>query len=225
MSTVPGVPGIRKASDAEPRDGRGYWLASLIRAIAALIIGIGITFMADHSSALGLRALGAYALVSGAVLLVFRARASTDQTTVTLFTVAGAASLVTGVAALLLADTGTATLVYLGAAFAAVCGGLELAAGLRDRGRNRAAADWIVVGGATLLLAAALLLVPPELADAFRGERGNTGVMTGSIMAVGLIGAWAVIVGVVLAIGTVTLRGRAPRTETAESAASEETPS
>lgn len=208
MSTSPGASGIRTAPDTESRDVRGYWPVSLVRAIAALTLGLAITFTADHSSQVGLLGLGAFALVSGVALLAGRTRTSRDPVSRMLLTAAAVVSVVVGIVALVSSGSGAATLIYLGAAWALVAGGLELAAGLRDRGVNRAALDWITVGGLSVLLGIVLLVVPPDLSEPFQGERGNTGVLTGSLHAVGFLGAWAVIAGVLLAIGALSLTGR-----------------
>jgi hypothetical protein len=54
-------------------------------------------------------------------------------------------------------------------------------------------------------------VVPPELVQPFEGENGISGTLTGAIIAVGAIGAWGVLVGVLLAIAAVTLRGAGTR--------------
>lgn len=225
MSTSPGASGIRTAPDTESRDVRGYWPVSLVRAIAALTLGLVITFTADHSSQLGLVGLGGFALISGGVLLARRTRTSRDAMSRALLTAAAVVSVAVGLVALVSSGSGAATLIYLGAAWALVVGGLELAAGLRDRGVNRAASDWIAVGGLSLLLGIVLLVVPPDLSAPFQGERGNTGVLTGSLHAVGFLGAWAVIVGVLLAIGTFSLTGRGDARSAAPAAAPAPSPS
>lgn len=208
MSTVSGATGA-SAVARTPRDVPGWWVVAGIRAVTMLVLGLTITFSADHSSFVGMIGLGCAAVIGGGAQLALRARASTDAVTRTLIGVAGLVSLAAGLAAFAFSGAGPVVFVPLAAAYAAVTGGLELAAGLRDRGRNRAARDWVAAGVLALLLAAALAVVPPELSQPFRGERGNTGVLTGSLIAVGLLGAWGVMTGVLLAISSLSLRGRA----------------
>jgi uncharacterized membrane protein HdeD (DUF308 family) len=208
VSTANGAPRERTAHAAEHRDERATWIVPAVRAVAALAVGLTITFTAEHAAPLGLIGLAIVAIVQGAAVLAGRTRASSDATTRRLLAASAVGSLLAGVAALVALGGGAAALIWIGGAFGLVVGGLELAAGLRDRRFSRAAADWLVSGAVTMLLGAALLIVPPDLADAYRGQRGNTGVLTGALMAVGLVGAWAVILGVLHAIGAVSLRGR-----------------
>ena len=71
---------------------------------------------------------------------------------------------------------------------AAVTGLLELVAGLRRRG-DASRRDWMIVGGLTVVLAIVMLLIPAD-----------------PVLAVGLLGAYAVIIGVYLAIAGLSLR-------------------
>ena len=45
-----------------------YWPVAVLRAIPAAVLGLVITFAADHSAGLGLVSFGVFALVSGVLL-------------------------------------------------------------------------------------------------------------------------------------------------------------
>ncbi|WBU37264.1 hypothetical protein [Homoserinibacter sp. YIM 151385] len=183
------------------------WSLVLARGILALAMGLLVTFTADHSWALGGLALAIYAL-SGVPLLLAIRRDPLDAATRPLRLAHAVATLLVLVAALAsLALPGS--LLWIAIGFALVTGALELAAGLRGRGRVHAARDWVVAGGLTLLLGLALLLVPADLAQPFVGDEGNRGVLTSALFVAGLLGAWGVLLGVLLSISAVSLRGDA----------------
>ncbi|MDF1477696.1 hypothetical protein PYV02_01200 [Leifsonia sp. H3M29-4] len=181
------------------------WYPPLGRAIPALALAAVITFSADHSARLGLLCFGAFATVSGVLLsaLVWRSR-TTPAGRVQL--VQGAITLVAGIVGLVLSGGGLPFLVFLVTAWAAVTGMLELWLGIRYRGRDRAARDWIFAGALTALLAVAVLLVPPGLAQAFTGPDGVTRELTAAVVVVGLLGAYAALLGVFLTIGALSLK-------------------
>ncbi|HNP16526.1 MAG TPA: hypothetical protein PKI99_08700, partial [Terrimesophilobacter sp.] len=80
--------------------------------------------------------------------------------------------------------------------------------------------DWIAVGVLTALLAIAVLLVPADYSlpwAATDAGAAASGVLTSQIIVVGIFGAYAILVGVYLAIGGLSSRWSAR----AEPAASE----
>jgi uncharacterized membrane protein HdeD (DUF308 family) len=81
-----------------------------------------------------------------------------------------------------------------------IAGALELVSGLRQRGRAAGWGDAVAVGALTLVLGVVTLLLPPDIADAFAGDKGVEGLLTSSIILVGLLGAWAILTGVLQAI-------------------------
>ena len=97
-----------------------------------------------------------------------------------------------GVLALALSGSGLGLYLFVVSVWAALTGFLELYSGLRRRCKDSAARDWIITGGLTALLALGFLLISAD-----------------AIFAIGLFGAWAVVVGVFQAIGGVSLRGAA----------------
>ena len=84
---------------------------------------------------------------------------------------------------------GSGLLLFLLSVYFATTGFLELYAGLRSRGRLTLARDWVLVGAFTAIAALVFLLIPPD-----------------ALVAVGLLGAYGIVVGVYLAIGGLSLR-------------------
>jgi uncharacterized membrane protein HdeD (DUF308 family) len=182
----------------------------LARAVPALVLGLVITFSSDHSAAFGLIAFGIFALVTGAVLVAAAIRHLFDAAARTLFLIQGVVTLLAGVAAIVLPSGGTPYLIWVVSAWAILAGALELVNGIRLRRTASGARDWLLTGALTLLLACAVLVVPPGLAQEFTGPDEVTRVLTAAIMVVGLIGAWAVIVGVQLGIAAIPPRAADP---------------
>lgn len=175
------------ARDAAPERTQ-YWVVPVVRGLLALVPSAVITFSPNHSPELGLLVFGVWAIVSGLVVGALSLRLLADRGIRSLVLV----NAVVTVAAGLLAVTvpgGLPFLLYLVSVWAAVTGFVELFAGLRARGRTPAARDWIAAGGFTALLAIVFLLLPPD-----------------AVTAVGLLGAYFVILGVYLVIGGFSLK-------------------
>jgi uncharacterized membrane protein HdeD (DUF308 family) len=181
------------------------------RALFALALGLAITFTSGHTAAFGLVAFGVYALASGALILAgtFGRRAAAEARTA--FRASGIVSVVAGVAALVLPSGGIGYLVWLLSGWAIVTGALELVSGIRARHRIPGWSDWIIVGSLTVLLGIVVLATPPDIADYFSGDKGVEGLLTSSIILVGMLGAWAVITGVLQAIAAASPNKTAAR--------------
>lgn len=174
-----------------------YWIVALARAVLALIATAIITFSADHSAPLGLVVFGAYALASGLVGIVgaFTIR---DRVLRGVSIAQGAFGVIAGVFALVLHDSGLGVLLFTVSVWAALTGFAEIYCSLRVRGRAAISRDWLVVGSLTVILAIIYMLIPAD-----------------SVLAVGLFGAYAAIIGVYLGIGAFTLKWAAATHETA----------
>ena len=61
----------------------------------------------------------------------------------------------------------------------------------------------------TVLLGVVFLVVPPGYSQSLGGIERISGTLTASVVLVGLLGAWGIIVGVLQAISAVSLRGAA----------------
>jgi uncharacterized membrane protein HdeD (DUF308 family) len=191
---------VADARDAAPERAR-YWVVPVVRGILALVAAAVITFSPNHSPAFGLAVFGAWAVVSGLLTGALGLRTLSDRVIRTLFAVSATATVVAG----LLAVTVPASLsffTYLVSVWAAVTGALELAAGLRARGRTPVARDWITAGAFTAVLALVFLLAPID-----------------AVTAVGLLGAYLVLVGVLLVIGGFSSKWAAAQPATAGDAA------
>ncbi|RQP09713.1 MAG: hypothetical protein EAS51_11025 [Microbacteriaceae bacterium] len=196
-------------TEASPALGApDHWVAPLARAVPALALGLVITFSPDHSARLGLVGFGVLAVVWAAVLFASALRA--DRAVRGLVVVQGAVTAVAGIAALVIPDRATGTFVLVVSAWAIVAGALEAVNGIRFRGTRPVARDWIATGVLTALLGLVVLLVPQGYADPYaieeKGEIVASGTVTAEVLLVGLLGAWAVVVGVQLALAAISLR-------------------
>ncbi|NQX12438.1 hypothetical protein HQQ80_12430 [Microbacteriaceae bacterium VKM Ac-2855] len=172
------------------RSAGRYWSVPLTRAAVALVVGAVITFSTDHSPAYGLAVFGGFAVLSGLlVVLLHAARLATSPRG--LLIASGAVDVLAGAVALaLLVAPSLAGFVYLVAAWAVVSGVLEYLAGRRAAGELAAAGrDWRLVGIGTVLLGIVFAVLPPH-----------------PIVSVGLLGAYAVILGVFLGIAAFSLK-------------------
>jgi len=185
-----------------------YWPVQLLRAIPALVIGLVITFSAIHTASFGLITFGGFALATG-ILMGWGSFRLEDRQLRAASLVFSAIAAVSGAAALALNSAGPGALFLLVIIFGATTGFLELYLGLRARGRHDAARDWIAVGVLTALLAIAVLLVPADYSLAWSAADAGVaarGVLTSQIIVVGIFGAYAILVGVYLAIGGLSNR-------------------
>lgn len=182
-------PAATSDAQAGDRAGARYWTVPVVRAALALVPAAIITFTADHAAQFGLLVFGAFALASGLFLAGMSWRTLGDPRERRLFAVQGAVGVVAGALALALNGGGLGFFLYLVTVWAAVTGFLELYSGIRVRDRSASARDWLVVGGLTAALSLAFLLLPPN-----------------AVVAVGLFGAYLVIVGVYLVIAGLSLK-------------------
>lgn len=179
------------ARDAAP-ERAAAWLVPVVRGTLALVPSAVITFSQDHSPALGLAVFGAWALATGVIVGALAARLMADRAARWAFVANGVLTAAAGLVALGLRDTalgGVGALMFTVAVWAAVTGILELVVGLRARGRIAAARDWIAVGALTAALALVYVLLPLD-----------------PVTAVGLLGAYFVVLGVLLLIGGFSLK-------------------
>jgi uncharacterized membrane protein HdeD (DUF308 family) len=174
-----------------------------VRAVVALAAAAVVTFTRDaHTAEFGLIVFGAFALADGLATSVLSLLFASRGLTRTLFVIQGVIGVIAGVLALALMTSGLGLFLYLVTVWAALTGFLELYNGVRNRSRDAAARDWLITGALTAVLALVLLFVPAD-----------------AVLAIGLFGAWAVVVGVFQAIGAASLRSaaRAVAAERAES--------
>jgi hypothetical protein len=166
--------------------------AFIARAIPALIVALVITFSSNHSAFVGQITFIAWAFVTAPVLLL------------TVFTVPleGAARVAVSIQAVAVVVAAGVVAATLGAGlpafvisvsvWAAVSGLAEIFAGLRSPQR-RIAREWLTAGALTALLSLIFAVIPIN-----------------DVYAVGLFGAYAAILGLVLVIAGITLRSAEP---------------
>ncbi len=185
-----------------------YWPVQLARAVPAIVIGLVITFSADHSASFGLIVFGIFALTSG-IIVGWGALLHERRTRRLVALAQAVVAALSGIAALAFLDAGAGMLFLVVITFAAITGILELYLGLLARGKDPIARDWITAGVLTALLALAVLLVPADYAAPWSvADRGGSasGILTSQIIVVGIIGAYAILIGVYLVIGGLSAR-------------------
>jgi uncharacterized membrane protein HdeD (DUF308 family) len=182
------------------------WIAQLARGILALALGLTITLTLEHTPVFGLVTFGVFAVLTGVVLLgatLFGAYAGRMRAG---FLAQGVATVAAGGVALAVPGGGVAFLAYLVGAWALVAGLLEAASGILARKLSPLARDWIIAGVLTVALGVVALLLPPDFEQSLVGEKGATGTLTSSVILIGVIGAWAILVGVLQTISAITVR-------------------
>lgn len=199
MTSEPSTP-ERDAPDAPATPSP--WAAPLLRAVPALVVGLAITFTADHSPALGLIMLAGFGLATAVVLVLSSVRMRPLEPLRPLHRglaiiagLAGALALVV----LTSGGAGLALLLLLIGGYAVLAGALELVWGIRHRDRSPLARDAVVIGVGTLALAIVLALVGDP------------------VSAVGFFGAYAVVLGIFLLIAGLSLKWSTPLKESAAS--------
>jgi uncharacterized membrane protein HdeD (DUF308 family) len=182
------------------------WILPAGRAFLALALGLVITFTAGHTAEFGLLAFGVFAVLSGLLLAAGSFGQRAEPISRTAFRAQAVVSVAAGIAALVQPGGGIGYLVWILSGWAIVTGALELVSGIWARRRVVAWTDWIAVGGLTVLLGAIVLVIPPDIADRFTGDKGVEGLLTSPIIVVGLLGGWAIVTGVLLAIAAASPR-------------------
>ena len=177
---------------SRPRAG-GAVAITAARAALAAVLGALTTFwpQPDRTAAFGLAVLGGFLLLQSVVLAATVRVVPTDRVGRLLAVVRAVVSLVGGVVALLGLERGQALLVPLEAVVFLVVGALEFADGMRRVVAS--SGDAVVVGGLQAVVGLMLVILTAD-----------------ALLAIGLLGAWAVLVAVYLGIAAVHLRRLGP---------------
>lgn len=181
---------------------RAVWLGPVVRAVPAAIVGLIITFTANHSPTLGLVMLGVFGLGSALLLALSSVTMGAGEPLRSLqlgLAIIGGVAGTLALAVVTVMGAGLAMLLLVLGGYAVVSGGLELVWGIRHRGRSLFARDAIVIGAATLALAIVLALV---------GD---------SVSAVGFFGAYAIMLAIFLLIAGFSLKWSTPMKESTAS--------
>lgn len=183
------------------------WTLQLARGILALGLGVTIALTLAHTPAFGLTVFGAFALLSGAVLVVAGLRSAYGGRMRGLVLTQGAVTLAVGVVALTNVGADTRFLGLVVGVWALVAGAQETLAGILARATSPLARDWLIGGILTLALGVVALVLPADFVQTFVGEReGSAGTLTAPVVLIGVLGAWAVLTGVLQTISAVSVR-------------------
>lgn len=185
------------------------WVPTLVRGVVALALGVAITFSPDHSARFGLLAFAVFALATAPAHAVAARRETPGLRS--LDAVSAGLALVAGAGALVVLALGAAPFVATVSAWALLTAALESVAGVLAARRGGAARDRLTTAAVALVLAAVLVVVPPDYRQPWQvtdrgGEIEATGAVTADVMVVGILGAWAVIHGVLLVIAAISAK-------------------
>jgi uncharacterized membrane protein HdeD (DUF308 family) len=167
-----------------------YWWTILLRGIFAILFGIAAFIWPNLTITALVLLFGAYVLVDGifAVIVGIQLYGKNERWWAVLLE--GIAGIVLGVLTLFWPGTTALVLVYFIAAWALVTGVLEIAAAIRLR--KEIEGEWmLILAGAASVLFGVLLIMQPG---------------AGAIALVWLIGAYAIVFGVLLSILAFRLR-------------------
>ncbi|KAB1652622.1 hypothetical protein F8O01_16440 [Pseudoclavibacter chungangensis] len=186
------------------------WGSMLARAAIAAVIALVIAFTPGHTLTFDLVAFGVLTLGSGVVVVLGTRRARALPGRASVIT-RGLLSLVVGLVAIMLAALpdarSTATLIWLVAGWAILAGGLWVLTAWQARPARVLARESVLIGPITLVLGVLVALVPPDLYQEYGGLEQVEGAMTATIQIGGLVGGYAAILAVLLAVEAFTLRG------------------
>ena len=171
------------------------------RALFAAVAAIMITFSADHSAEVGLAVFSGWAIATALVLLI-GSRLAYPRGGRALPVVLGVLTLLAGMIGGLPGIRSTTLFFVLLITWALATGIAELAFGIHGRRSGvPQARDSVLIGAVTIALGVALLLVNPAYSlEYFIKDAGETYVLTGITIGVGLFGGYAAIVAVFLGI-------------------------
>lgn len=175
------------------------------RAALAAIAALMITFSADHSAQVGLAVFSGFGVATAIVLFLaawLAARAGGRWHYVLLGAITLLAGMIAGVPPLRTDEAFFAIVI----SWALVCGLVELLVGIRLRSpEDSLGRDHVTVGAISMLLGVALLIVPPAFSVGYTVDNDSF-TLTGIILGVGILGAYAAIVAVYLAIAGLSPR-------------------
>ena len=166
-----------------------YYSVAFIRSVILTVTGLVIAFTAGHSAQFGLVVFGVMALVLSVGLGVAAGLIGGSSQARGLHLWQALVSFVVGALAIGLSNAGTLFLLWAVVLWAILVGVAEAFAGWRLPSGAALRTDWLVQGAITLLLALVVLSQPAD-----------------SVAVVGFVGAWAIIMGVYLAIAGFSAR-------------------
>lgn len=185
------------------------WLSMLLRALPAIVGALVIAFTPDHSPRFGFSVFGAVALWSG-VIVGFEAIGIKGHPLRPLVFTRAIITALTGGFSLFMATGGhdwatVRAFILTIAIWGIVTGIVELIGVPFTRKQAMYAGEIVISGALTLLLGVIVAFVPPELDAPYGGLEHIEGSLTASVQAVGLVGAYLAVLGVLLVIEAITL--------------------
>jgi uncharacterized membrane protein HdeD (DUF308 family) len=195
------------ASTVYTAQDAAYWYVPLTRAVPAAALSCVVTFAGGHySPEFGLYSFGGFALLSGLLSLFLNSRVLARGAERSVFLVQSVVGILAGIGAIIAAHGGLPAFLVVLSAWAAITGVLELYAGLRSRRRLATSRDWTFIGALTVVFAIVTLVIPPDYVQHYTGPDGNPRVLNTSVMLVGGLSVYGVIVAVYLGIAAFSLK-------------------
>lgn len=167
----------------------GYHVVSFVRSAILSALGLAVAFSYGHTAQFGLVSFGVMALVTSVSLGVLAVGLETSTNARGLHIWQSLVSLVVGSLAIGLSTSGTLFLLWAVVLWSLLVGVAEIFAGWRLASGSALRKDWFIQGSITVILA---LVVLSQSAD--------------SVAVIGFVGAWAIIMGVYLAIAGFSAR-------------------
>jgi uncharacterized membrane protein HdeD (DUF308 family) len=197
-------PARRRAEAVEPKEDlvtqpqaalpaeTGHWWALALRGVIAILFGLAAFLRPDIALGALILLFGAYALVDGVFAIVGVFGGTRSGTPRWLLLLEGVVSILAGLIAFIFPGLTAIALLYLVAAWAIVTGIAEIATAIRLR--QEIQGEWaLIVGGILSVLFGLLLAVLPGV---------------GILSLIWLIGAYAIVFGVLLLIAAFQVRGQ-----------------
>jgi uncharacterized membrane protein HdeD (DUF308 family) len=170
----------------------GHWWALALRGVIAILFGLAALLRPDIALEALILLFGAYALVDGVFAIVGVFGGTRGGTPRWLLLLEGVVSILAGIIAFVFPGLTAIALLYLVAAWAVITGLAEIATAIRVRQEIRG--EWaLILGGILSVLFGLLLAVLPGV---------------GILSLIWLIGAYAVVFGVLLVITAFRVRGQ-----------------
>jgi uncharacterized membrane protein HdeD (DUF308 family) len=173
----------------------GHWWALALRGVIAILFGLAALVRPDIALEALILLFGAYALVDGAFAIVGVFGGTRSGTPRWLLLLEGVVGILAGVIAFVYPGLTAFALLYLVAAWAIVTGIAQIATAIRLR--QEITGEWaLILGGVLSVIFGLLLAVLPGV---------------GILSLIWLIGAYAVVFGVLMLITAFMVRGRDSR--------------
>jgi uncharacterized membrane protein HdeD (DUF308 family) len=176
------------------------WWALALRGVAAILFGLAAFFLPGITLAVLILLFGAYMLVDGIFAIIAAVRAEEHDTRWWLLLAEGVLGVLAGIVAFLWPGLTALALLYLVAAWAIVTGILQIVGAIRLR--QEIEGEWaLILGGILSVIFGVLLAVMPGV---------------GILALIWLIGAYALVSGVLLIVLAFRVRNETEAREQAE---------